>query len=84
MIALYFTALVALAAALDVVTFAWHRARERRQRGRTVAIGVAHELLGSIPLVVAIELGTWWPIAAGVVGTVIGSTWAMRDAAPDQ
>lgn len=82
MIALEFLGLAILAAVLDVTTFAWHRARERGARGRTVALGVAHELLGAVPFMIAIELGTWWPLAASVVGSIVGSTWAMRRATP--
>lgn len=78
MTVLAFVALVALAAVLDVLTLAWHRARERGLRGRTIVIGVGHEIAASVPLVAAIELGAWWPIAAGVVGSVIGTAWGMR------
>jgi ABC-type methionine transport system permease subunit len=78
--ALAFTVLAVLAALLDVTTFAWHRAREREQRARTVTLGVAHELLGAVPFMIAIELSAWWPIAASVVGSIVGSTWAMRRA----
>lgn len=83
MTALAFLGLVALAAVLDVLTLAWHRAREAGARGRTVVIGVGHEIAASVPLVVAIELGAWWPILAGVIGSVIGTTWGMRRAPSD-
>lgn len=78
---LAFTALVALAAIVDVLTLAWHRARERGDRSRTIIIGVGHEIAVSVPLVVAIELSSWWPIAAGVLGSIIGTAWGMRAAA---
>jgi hypothetical protein len=78
MTALAFVALVALAAILDVLTLAWHRARERGMRTRTIVIGVGHEIAASVPLVVAIELASWWPIAAGVLGSILGTAWGMR------
>lgn len=83
MIALIFVALVGLAALHDFLALAWHRARERAERSRTIVIGVAMELVGAVPLVVALELGTWWPVAAGVLGSIVGTALGMdRRAAP--
>jgi hypothetical protein len=78
-----FAVMVALAAVYDVLTLAWHRAREGAARGRTVVIGCVMEAVAAIPFMVAIELGEWWPIAAGVIGSAIGTAWGMR-AAPDR
>jgi ABC-type methionine transport system permease subunit len=80
MLVLAFTALVALAAVYDVLTIAWHRARETAHVSHAVIIGCTMEALAAIPFILAIELAEWWPIAAGVVGSAIGTTWGMRRA----
>lgn len=82
MTALVFIVLAALAAVYDVVTLAWHRARERGHVARTVALGCALEAMAAVPIVTAFELGTWWPLAAGVIGSAIGTSWGMRRANP--
>jgi len=82
MIALYFAGLVALAAVYDVVTLGWHRARERGEIARTVTLGCALETLAAVPLVIAISCNEWWPIAAGVIGSAIGTSVGMYRARP--
>lgn len=73
MTALAFIALVALAAVYDVLTLAWHYARDASKIGRMVVIGCIMEVAAAVPLVLAISLGEWWPIGAGVVGSAIGT-----------
>lgn len=75
---LAFIALIALAAVYDVLTLAWHRAREARACTRTVVIGCVMEAAAAVPFIVAIELVEWWPIVAGVIGSALGTTWGMR------
>lgn len=80
---LAFAGLALLAAIYDVLTLSWHRSRERGEIGRTIVIGCAMEAVAAVPFVVALELGEWWPIAAGILGSAVG-TWAgMRHAPSD-
>lgn len=79
---LAFTVLTALAAAYDVLTIAWHRAREAGKVGRTVTIGCAMEAIGALPFVAVVVSGEWWPLVAGVIGSAIGTALGMRHAAP--
>jgi hypothetical protein len=80
MTAAAFFGLVALAAGYDVLTIAWHRAREDRRLLATVIIGCVMEAAAAVPLAFAISLGEWWPIAAGVLGSAIGTFVGMRRA----
>lgn len=80
--ALYFVGLVALAAGADVLSLAWHYARDARNTTRMVILGCALELLNSAPLVMVIALHEWWPIAAGVVGSAIGTVVGAKRARP--
>lgn len=84
MIALYFAALVALAALGDVLSLAWHYARDARRTARMVVIGCALEIVNAVPFVVAIELGEWWPVAAGVLGSAIGTIVGAKRAPSDR
>ncbi len=79
---LAFAALVVLAALYDVLTFAWHRAREARRVGRAVVVGVGMEVVGTAPFLVAFATGEWWFLAAGILGSVIGTTFGMARADP--
>lgn len=82
MIALQFLALAALAAVHDFLALAWHYAREARRTRRMILIGIVMEIVGAVPLVVALELGAWWPVAAGVVGSAVGTSIGMGRRAP--
>ncbi len=73
-----FVALVALSAAYDVITLAWHRSRESGAVRHTVVLGCLLEAMAAVPFVTALEMGAWWPLVAGVVGSAIGTTWGMR------
>lgn len=81
---LIFFTVSALAAVREALTFAWLAAREKHQRGRTLTFGIAHEIVSAVPLVVALEIGRWWPVLAGVVGSTVGCAWSMRHATSDE
>lgn len=68
-----FVALVALGALADILSLAWHAARESRRTARLVAVGCVLELVNAAPFVTVIALGEWWPIIAGVIGSAIGT-----------
>ncbi len=72
-----FVALVVLAGLHDFLALTWHYAREAHRTTRMVVVGVAMELVGAVPLVVALELGAWWPVAASVVGSAVGTVLGM-------
>lgn len=78
MTALAFAALVVLAAAADCLSIAWHRSRESGVMGRTVALSIALEVLNAVPFAAALAADDWRLLAAGVVGSAIGTAWGMR------
>lgn len=79
-----FVVLVALAAVADVLSIAWHRARERAAVGRTVALSVALEALNAIPFAAALAADDWRLLVAGVAGSALGTWWGMRRAPADR
>lgn len=80
MTALVFVALVLLSTLHEFFGIAWHYAREAGNTGRMLGIGTAMNVAGAVPLVVAIEQGTWYPLAAGIVGSAIGTIIGMNHA----
>lgn len=84
MTALAFVALVALGAVADVLSLAWHYARDARRTARMVVLGCALELLSAAPFVAVIASGEWWPIVAGVIGSAIGTVIGAKRAAADR
>lgn len=75
---LTFIGAVLVAAAADVLSIRWHDARERRQVRRAVALGVALEVANAVPVAAAVALSDWRLLAAGVIGSVIGTAWGLR------
>lgn len=64
------------AVASDWLTLAWHRAREGRQVGRTVALSAALEAITWSPILAAITADTkivWACAGASIVGASIGT-----------
>jgi hypothetical protein len=84
MTALAIIALVAIAAAADWLSIAWHRARESGRVARTVALSVALETLNAVPFAAAIAVDDWRLLAAGVAGSAIGTALGMRHAPADR
>lgn len=84
MTALAFVILVALAACADVLSLAWHYARDARRTARMVVIGTVLELVNAVPLVAVVALAEWWPIAAGVIGSAIGTVIGAKRAPSDR
>lgn len=78
MTALAFAALVALGALHEGLAIRWHRAREARLVARMVALGAVLECSAFAPLVAALEVGPWLPLAASVLGVTAGTLWGMR------
>lgn len=82
--ALTFLGLVVLGALADVLSLAWHYARDAKRTGRMVALGCALELLNAAPFLTVIALGEWWPVAAGVVGSAVGTFIGAKRAPADR
>lgn len=68
-------AFAAMAAAGDALAIAWHGARERGELVRLGVLSAAIELLGWVPLWVAITRQDAALAGAAVVGSVVGSVW---------
>lgn len=84
MTALAFAALVALAAAADWISIAWHLARERGKVRRTVVLSVALETLNAVPFAAALAVDDWRLLAAGIVGSAAGTAIGMLRATSDR
>lgn len=80
MIAFAFLALVVVSVIADVLALAWHYARDERKTWRMVVLGCALEVVNAAPLVTTIMVGELWPIAAGVLGSAIGTVIGARRA----
>lgn len=84
MTALAFTLLIAVAAAADWLSVAWHAARERGHVTRAIVIAVALEILNAAPLVAALAADDWRLLIAGVIGSAIGTGIGVHRAKTDR
>lgn len=71
-------AAVACAALLDVLSCAWLLARERDDRPRCVMLAGAMEACGCLPVGLAITSDSVYFLAAGVVGSMVGTWLGLR------
>ena len=70
---LWYAVFFALAAAGDIATVAWHRARERERVARVVVLSAALETLTWIPVWFALEWSDPWIAVASIGGASFGT-----------
>lgn len=72
-----FVAVAALSALFDFVIMHWHEARQSGRMARTVLLSMLLELLGAVPIMLAIASDDWTLLLAGVIGSAVGTGLGM-------